>query len=413
MDVVIEGKAFINGGIKKCCIGIEEGKIVSIKKILHGKKHYDCGDALIFPAAIDVHVHFRDPGMTEKEDFFTGTRAAAYGGISCIFDMPNTKPPAIRREDLEKKVRIARKKACVDFAFYGGIGKGTNVASLAKICKAFKIYLCKSNEIFIPMEKLKDVLRRVKKTGKILAIHAEDEKCLIRGKANDLAEYEKRRPIKCEISALHQIIKSNEEIGVPLHICHISSLQGIEIAHKKASIGITPHHMLLSSSSSFPLPAMGKVNPPLRNDDERKKLWNAMKNGMISIIESDHAPHLLQEKERFQDAPPGMPGVDAMLPILLFMVKKEKISLSLIHSLMCSNPARIFGIKKGKIEVGRDADILVIKFKEKKIVSHSKCGWSCYEGWKGIYPSHFWLRGERIIEEGEFTGFKSMGKMIL
>ncbi|OYT59549.1 hypothetical protein B6U81_05920 [Thermoplasmatales archaeon ex4484_30] len=371
MDVVIEGKAFINGEIKKCCIGIEEGKIVSIKKILHGKKHYDCGDALLFPAAIDVHVHFRDPGMTEKEDFFTGTRAAAYGGISCIFDMPNNSPPTIRKEYLEKKVRVARNKACVDFAFYGGIGKGSNVEALAKICKAFKIYLCKSNEIFVPLEKLRDILKRVKKTGKILAIHAEDEKCLIKDKASDLAEYEKRRPIKCEISALHQIIKSNEEIGVPIHICHISSLQG-----------------------------------------ERKKLWNAMKNGMISIIESDHAPHLLQEKERFQDAPPGMPGVDAMLPILLFMVKKGKISLSLVHSLMCSNPARIFGIKKGKIEVGRDADILAINFKEKEVVSHSKCGWSCYEGWKGVYPSHFWLRGERIIEEGEFTGFKSMGKMI-
>ena len=413
MDVVVEGNAYINGEIKKCCIGIEEGKIVSIKKVLQGEKHYDCGNALLFPAAIDIHIHFRDPGMTEKEDFFTGTRAAAHGGISCIFDMPNNSPPTIRKEYLEKKVRIARNKACVDFAFYGGIGKGSNVSALAKICKAFKIYLCKSNEIFVPKEKLRDILKRVKKTGKILAIHAEDEKCLIKEKAYNLAEYEKSRPIKCEISALHHIIKSNEGIGVPIHICHVSSLQGIEIAHKKASVGVTPHHMLLSTSSSFSLSAMGKVNPPLRSEDERKKIFDAVKKGMVNIIESDHAPHLLEEKKEFYNAPPGMPGVDAMLPILLFMVKKEKISLSLVHSLLCENPARIFGVKKGKIEVGRDADILAIDFKEKKIMSHSKCGWSCYEGWKGIYPSHFWLRGERIIEEGEFTGSEGTGKMIL
>ena len=412
MDVVIEGNAFINGKIKKCCIGIEEGKIVSIKKVLHGKKHYDCGNILLFPAAIDVHVHFRDPGMTEKEDFFTGTRAAAYGGISCVFDMPNTYPSAVRKEYVERKVRIARKKACVDFAFYGGIGKGSNVSALAKICKAFKIYLSKSNEIFVSTEKLRDVLRRVKKTGKILAIHAENEKCLIKRKAYNLVEYEKNRPVKCEILAIHHILKSNEGINVPIHICHVSSFEGIKIAYKKASLGVTPHHMLLSTSSFFPFPAMGKVNPPLRSENERKKIFNAVKNGMVSIIESDHAPHLMEEKKEFHHAPPGMPGVDTMLPLLLFMVKKEKISLSLIHSLLCEAPASIFSLKKGKIEVGRDADILAIDFKEKKIVPHSKCKWSCYEGWKGVYPFHFWLRGERIIEEGEFTGIEGIGKMV-
>lgn len=412
MDVVIEGNAYIDGNIKKCCIGIEKEKIVSIKKILHGEKRYDCGDVLLFPAGIDAHVHFRDPGMTEKEDFFTGTRAAAMGGISCVFDMPNTYPPAIRKEYVEKKIRIARRKACVDFAFYGGIGKGSNVVTLSKFCKAFKIYLCKSNEIFVSIEKLRDVLRRVKRTGKILAVHAEDEHCLMKRKAHSLAAYEKRRPIECEITALQHILKSNEGIGTSLHICHISSLEGMKMAQKKASVAITPHHMLLSTSSSFPLPAMGKVNPPLRGENERKKMYDAVKNGMVSVIESDHAPHLLEEKKEFHNAPPGMPGVDAMLPLFLFMVKREKISLSEVHSLVCESPAHRFSVNKGKIEIGRDADILAIDFKEKKIKPYSRCGWSCYEGWKGIYPSHVWLRGERIIGDGEFTASEGIGKMI-
>jgi dihydroorotase len=313
---------------------------------------------------------------------------------------------------VEQKVRIAKRKACVDFAFYGGIGRGSKVDALAKICKAFKIYLCRSNDIFVPVERLRNVLQRVRRTGKILAVHAEHEPCLSTREAYDLAAYEHTRPVKCELAALQYVLTINEGIGTPLHICHISSVEGMALARARASVGITPHHMLLSTSSVFSAPAMGKVNPPLRSERERENMWRAAKKGIVTLIESDHAPHLREEKQDFNSALPGMPGVDAMLPLFLFMVKKGTISLSSVHSLMCERPARRFSINKGVLEVGRDADILAIDFKEKNIVPYSRCGWTCYEGWKGIYPRHFWLRGDTIIENGEFIGSAGEGEMI-
>ena len=414
MDVVVEGNLFIDGEIKKGCVGIEEGRITSIKKILEGEKHFDFGEKLIFPAGLDVHVHFREPGQTEKEDFFTGTRAAAMGGITFVMDMPNNIPPTMDSIALERKIGMVKRKACVDFALYGGIGEHSDIPAMAKKCKAFKVYLSGDNEMFVPIEKMGDVLQKVKESEKVIAIHAESPDCIKSNEARNLSEHERNRPVQCEIDAIKKVLEINREVGAKIHICHVSSFQSIDILKESdASMGVTPHHIFLSTSSKFSYPAMGKVNPPLRDEEERKKLFEAVRHGFDAIVESDHAPHLLEEKENFLIAPSGMPGVDTLLPLMMEEVKKERMSLSMVHRLACKNPARIFGINKGNIEVGKDADLLVIDFKEKDIRPYSKCGWSSYEGWKGIYPLHVFLRGEIIVENGEFAGSEGMGDMIL
>ncbi len=414
MDSVVEGNLFIDGEIRKGCVGIEDGTIVSVKKVLEGGRHFDFGEKLIFPAGLDVHVHFREPGQTEKEDFFTGTRAAAMGGITFVMDMPNNKPPTMSRSAIDWKASRVRRKACVDFALYGGIGEHSDISAMAHVCKAFKVYLSGDNEMFVPIEKMEDVLQKVKESGRILAIHAENPECIKRGEARNLSEHERNRPVECEAEEIGRILEINRNVGAGIHICHVSSSRSIDILKgSDASMGVTPHHIFLSTSSKFTYEAMGKVNPPLRSEEERRNLLGAVRNGFGGIIESDHAPHLLEEKEDFSTAPPGMPGVDTTLPLMMGEVKRERMNLSAVHRLMCRNPARTFGINKGDMEVGRDADLVVIDFREKKIKSYSKCGWSAYEGQMGVYPSHVFLGGEMIVENGEFTGGEGMGDMVL
>ena len=404
---VICGKAYL-GKLVNACIKFEGGKIIDIKKDIAGEK-IDYGNAVIFPSAIDVHVHFREPGFEYKEDFFTGTKAAAIAGVTCILDMPNNEPAIISKKAFDEKVKKIKNKACIDYALYGGIKDKVEEMD----CIAYKIFLSRDNEMFCSLNKLKEVLENVKKQGKPLAIHAELEDCISREKAKNLEEHNRNRAKQCEIEAVKKVLEINSQVNTKIHFCHITTWQSAELINKEASVGVTLHHLLFSAESKFKIEAFGKVNPPLRNEEIRKKLYNEFLAGKIPILESDHAPHLLEEKEDFVSAPSGMPGVDALLPIMLYKIKKREISLDLLHKMVCENPARFFGINKGSIEIGKDADFIVIDFKKiDKIKPLSKCGWSCYEGVPCIYPKAVYLRGEKIVEDGEFIGDKGKGRMI-
>ncbi len=402
---IIEGKTFIKGRLRKAAIGIEDGKIVAIKKVLYGKTR-NYGNMLILPSGIDVHVHFREPGYEYKEDFSTGSKAALLAGITCVADMPNNKPAIITNEAFKEKLRKIKGRSYVDYALYAGLTE-----NLVKDANLYKLYMSGDNEIFVDYDLLEEMLKKIKSKDAILAVHAEDKDCIAR-KGKNLEEYERNSPVECEGKAIKRIIEANEKINAKLHICHVSSASNAKfLRKKKVSFGVTLHHIMFSYKSKFKKEAMGKVNPPLRSEEERKELFKMVMKGKVPLLESDHAPHLMREKEGFDDAKAGMPGVDALLPSMLYLVKTGRISLKRLIKMVAENPARLLGINKGSIAVGKDADLVIVDLNDvKKVKPISKCGWSCYEGMNAVYPRHVWMRGNIVVEDGVVG--KPMGERV-
>ncbi|HEC81863.1 MAG TPA: amidohydrolase, partial [Thermoplasmatales archaeon] len=387
IEKVIEGKAYVNNEFIECCIGVEEERIVAVKKVLMGEKTLRFRKGLILPAAVDVHVHFRDPGFPRKEDFFTGTMAAAFGGVSCVFDMPNNNPPATTLASCKRKVSLVERKACIDFGIYAGVTTKNleRLSDLAKIVSAFKVFLGESTNTAAFDQELLSILAS-KPLGRVVAFHAEDDKCLSMNKVREenLKDHVLSRPSECEKVAVEKIIKCfSSSTRHRVHLCHVSSSAAIESLSKKPknfTVGVTPHHLLLASDGELPLQqTYYKVNPPLRGSKDRDSLWNALFSGVIDIVESDHAPHTVEEKEmEFEKAPSGLPGVETMLPLMLYQFTKRGIPLSRLISLMCEKPAETFGVNKGRIASGNDADLIVVDLKDVERVNvdelHSRCG---------------------------------------
>ena len=425
MDLTIEGKAYIKGSFEKCCIGIKQGKIVAIKKILKGEEHLDFGNKLILPGGIDIHVHFRDPGFVHKEDFSTGSLAAAFGGITCVFDMPNNQPQTTATNILLEKAKIAKKKSFTDFGLYAAITDANveNIEDLSKYCSGFKIFLGSStSSLQLSKQKLKNALHKVSQLNKITLIHAENEQCLKKhgGIEHNLKEHLQHRPPECEEISIRNILDSCKDLSSKIHICHLSSCEGFEVLRrrpKNVSVGVTPHHLFFDIDMISSKQTRHKVNPPIRSSFDKETLWYGIKNRFIDVLESDHAPHTLEEKEvDFDIAPSGIPGVETMYPLLLAEVKKENMGFDRLISLLCERPAELMNIPKGKIEIGREADINVVDFKNVcKIKSehlHSKCGWTPFDGWPAIFPTHVFVRGERLIEDYELQGSQGFGELV-
>jgi dihydroorotase len=425
MDLSIEGKAYINGTFENCCIGIDKGKIASVKKILKADEHIDFGNKLILPAGVDIHVHFRDPGMTHKEDFSTGSLAAVFGGISCIFDMPNTIPPVSSIKLVKEKIKNAKSKSFADFGVYAGVTNENldDIEKISKFCNGFKIYLGNTTAaLMFDKQFLWGVLKTIGQTGKPVMFHAEDEECLIKHRAveNSLIDHLHFRPASCEEISLKDIFTASKGIASKIHICHVSSCEGLELLKNRPgniSCGVTPHHSLLSVEKNLGTPAYYKVNPPVRTSFDKEALFNAIKNGMVDTIESDHAPHTCDEKAvDFNTAPSGLPGVETMYPLFLYLVKKDRLSFQRLISLLCIRPAELMNISKGRLEIGYDADFIVIDFKDEyKIRSdklHSKCGWSPFEDWPAVFPECVFIRGEKLIEDHEIQVSQGIGRFV-
>ncbi|MBN2602525.1 MAG: dihydroorotase [Candidatus Thermoplasmatota archaeon] len=416
MDLVIRGKVLIQGKIEECCLGIKDGKICVIKKILSGDKVCSFSNKIILPTGIDVHVHFRDPGNIHKEDFKTGSMSAAYGGITCICDMPNTIPPVTSMELLEKKKKIVSKKSYIDFGLFAAISNEncSRLSELNKHCQGFKIFLGESTQaIKLNKDNLKFVLSSNEVINKPIFFHAEDDTCLQKYKklSSDCIDHVASRPAICEKTAILNVLNAALDSQQRIHICHLSSLEGLNVLRNRPSnisVGSTPHHLFFDVENINTKSSFFKVNPPIRSAIDRESLWLALKTGDIDIVESDHAPHTIEEKEQnFDVAPSGMPGVETMYPMLLALVKKDKLDLQLATSIMCKRPAEIIGVPKGNFSVGMDADFIAVDFsKISKIKAkslHYKCEWTPFEGKEALFPTDVFLRGEQIIKEKEIV----------
>jgi len=423
MDQILEGKAFIDNSFHDCCIGITDGKIVDIKKIISGPNRKIFSKRLILPAGIDIHVHFRDPGFPQKEDFYTGSLSAAFGGISCICDMPNTKPFTASTDTLKEKNSIAQKKSVIDYGLYLGITKNnlSELQNIHALCCGFKLFLGKTTESNeIDTESLSSVFKNVSDINKILAVHAEDANCLDkhRKKESTLHDHASGRPEICEVTSIEKLLSIHSETNIRLHICHISSAAAMKILYKRnrsITVGVTPHHIFLNIEIEHRLPSYFKVNPPIRQMHDKDFLMNSLKMGKIDVVESDHAPHTCDEKENeFHSAPAGLPGVETMFPMLLAKAREDKIALSSVIRNCAHRPAEIMGVSKGQIAVGKDADFCIIDYnniqniKEENL--HSKCKWSPFNGLKAIFPSDVYVRGSAVISDYVFVGEKGFGK---
>jgi len=407
MDVVIEGNCYLSGRFERCCVGITEGRIARIAKILEGDKVYRFDNKMILPAATDAHVHFREPGMTNKEDFGSGSLAALHGGVTCVFDMPNTRPQTTTVEALREKHDFASSKSLVDFGLFAGVVKGADISALAERSIGFKLYMGgTTGDMLVPaLDSVKLELAAIAATGKVLAVHAEDEKLRRKEPESDLNDHLRNRVNECETSAIRKLRESAKENRV--HICHVSAKDSLGLIGNGFTSEVTPHHLLLDKDAK--LGAMGKVNPPLRKREDRQALFMALKQGTLDIIASDHAPHTVEEKqEDFEYAPSGMPGVETMVPLMLDLVRKKHLSIDDVVRRVCERPADIYGVRKGNISVGYQGDLMVVDLDSTRTIKvdmlHSRCGWTAFEGMNGVFPSAVFLRGQLMLDGEDQVG---------
>jgi len=385
-------------------IAIDEGKIVSISKdtkLPKSDHKIDCKGKIVLPGLIDVHVHFREPGFTWKEDWLTGSKAAAHGGITYVMDMPNTDPPTTSVRNLFEKKELA-KKSVVNFGLYSGVitENINDIKELAQHSSAFKIYMSESTGGL----KLDDnvlltkAFSNITKTDKVVCVHAENqainERLLRRyRKSSDPFEYSFSKPVESEVTAIKDAIDIARRTEVKLHICHVSTKDGLNLIKKaKKDVNITcetcPHYLFMTQNDLREKGTLAKMNPPLRIKEHQIALWKGISNGTIDILSSDHAPHTMEEK--LQDiwiAPAGVPGVETTLQLMLDAVNKKMIKLDRLVQLMHRNPAKRFGLTNYGTEIGKDANFTIIDLKKEWKIKNedllTKCKWSPYDGWEG------------------------------
>lgn len=408
MDTVIEGKFFINGELKDTAVGIEDGKIVTIGNIVRGAdERIDLSGKLILPGFMDPHVHFREPGMTQKEDFRSGTMSALFGGVTCVLDMPNTKPPSTDVRSLKEKKSAIRSKAFVDYGLFAALTPDCNVQLLNPMVAGFKLFMGSTtgNILMNDDQDIYRVMCEIARTGKVTSVHAEDDNLILKGDENDNWDHLKNRPIEAEYNAIRRLARYK---GMRINICHVTDAKSLDMA---SSLGftteVTTHHLLFCAEDCHG--PEYKVNPPLRNRDVRNDLYKAVMDGKATMFGTDHAPHTIIEKSQdYGSAPGGIPGVETNVPIFIERVKSCMFPLGLLVKMGAEMPARTFGVPKGKIAVGYDADFAVFDMKNVTDINvdrlHSRAGHTPYEGKSAIFPDTVIIRGEVQVTDGEFCG---------
>ncbi len=416
-------KVLIDGNFAEKNILInDEGKIEKISSLIKSAEEvYDAKGNYAIPGAIDMHVHCREPGMTQKEDFKSATMAASAGGITTIVDMPNTIPPTTTLKLLEEKRKIASEKCIVNYGFYLG-ATSSNISEIrsARNIAGVKVYMGSSTGSLLVADD--QPLNDIFGSGQRISVHAENE-AMIRGNTERLKGSKDpsiHGRIRNNIAAAFEVeraINLAKKNKTRLHICHVSTAEEVDIIQKNRNLllscEVTPHHLFLDATKTSG--NFGKVNPPLRGKMDIAALWDAVLSGTIDMIATDHAPHLIEEKELdYWSAPSGVPGLETMLPLMLDAVNKNRISLQRLTELTSFNPASRFKIDgKGSILAGFDADITIVDLKKEKTIKNdelfTKCKWSPFNGWrlKGSIAATF-VNGELVYDGNSIVGKSGM-----
>ena len=412
MDIekVITGRAFVDGELKYTEIGISDGKIVTVGRLVSGgDERVDVGSSrIILPGFTDPHVHLRDPGMTAKEDFSTGTLSAVHAGVTCVLDMPNTKPPVTDMNTLMEKKSAIRGRSFVDYGLFAAVTPNINAKMLAPLVPGFKLFMGSTtgNILLNDDEELVPAVTNALSTGKRVSVHAEDDSLITRETENCTRDHLRNRPAKAEWNAISRL--SSHFKGQRINICHLTTSEGLDLARAAGfTTEVTLHHMMFDVDRCPG--AEYKVNPPIRDVNARDALFKRFTAGDIGMIGTDHAPHTVEDKaQEFDAAPGGIPGVETTMPMIMNMVRKDIIPLKLAVDMGAKNPGEAFGLRKGRIAPGYDADFAIFDMRESRRIDvpslHSKCGHSPYGGMEAVFPDTVIIRGEVQVQDGEFCG---------
>jgi dihydroorotase, multifunctional complex type len=385
----------------------------------------DADGAYVLPGAVDVHVHFREPGATQKEDWKTGSRSAAAGGVTTVIDQPNTEPPTVTGEGFDEKRSLAE-KSVIDYGVNAGVTEDWRPDELTErpVCAYGEVFMADSTgEMGVGASLFERAVRRLGGRGELVTVHAEDsdEFVDVDLDTGDADAWSRHRPPEAEIAAVERAVDVADE---PVHFAHISHPRSVDIIKgTQHTCEVTPHHLLLSREDLDALGTHGKMNPPLRSEGARRRLFEYLKDGKVDCVATDHAPHTADEKDApVREAPSGVPGVETLYPLLLALAFDGELELSHVCELVAEEPARVFGRAnqrfarssetsgfrefddKGGIREGTDADLVLVDKTSEEVDAerlHSRCEWTPYKGFDAVFPHKVLRRGEVVYERDD------------
>jgi len=440
-DLVLNNtKTYIKGEILECSIAIEEGKFIKIGRqpqMPNADQKINLHGMLVLPGLIDEHVHLRDEKKAYKEDFISGTAAAAAGGFTTVLDMPNNQPVTNNVEALKNRLDIAERRTLVNVGLYSEFPR--NLTELPQISRegaiGFKLFM--GNQVgglnIDDDQALKNGFKTAGEVGTVVAVHAEDknqimfnEQQLKQTKHNSAKDFLSAHTEQTEVQAMKRVLKASEDSKTNLHFCHVTSQQGLETIKeakktgKKVTCEVTPNHLMLSSSDVALYGMMAIMMPPLRDKTHQEALLKGISQGDIDTIGSDHAPHTIEEKSASSvwEVKVGVPGLETALPLMLTLVRKNWLTFQRLVELFAEKPAEIYGlVSKGKIEEGKDADLTIIDYNQRWTVVaaefKSKAKFSLYNGWEVVgKPVKTFVNGALIMDESEIVAKPGSGKII-
>ncbi len=431
-SVLIEnGRILQAGRLRRANILVENGTIKSVgtRKRSQVEKRIDAKGKLILPGLVDGHAHIYDPAFTNREDFTSGTRAAAAGGVTTVIEMV-LSTPVDTADRVRNKIDEGRRHSLIDFSFHAGMMNRENLANIPAIgelgVRSFKTFTCKP--YYVDDHTLMSLMRETSMQTSILNVHAEDEetanqnfsKLTVNGRKDPMAHSE-WKPNLAEERAVRKVVEFARMLKAKVHISHMSTREGVDIVKrsKKQRVRVTtetcPHYLTFTRNDLRKRGPYLKMNPSLKSERDVQSLWKGLRDGSVDIVTSEHAPGERAEKELgwtdIWKAWGGIPSIETMLPVMLSEgINKHRLNVTTLQRVCCENPAKIFGVypKKGVIQKGADADLVVVDLKIKRKVRakdlHYKVGWTPYEGWtmKG-WPTLTMRRGEILYEDEQLV----------
>lgn len=423
-DLLIRGGTCVTpNGIEEVDIGVIGSRIVAVGALAGAKaaEELDAKGLHVLPGVIDTQVHFREPGNEHKEDLESGSHAAVLGGVTAVFEMPNTNPPTTTRLALEDKLARAKGRMHCDYAFYAG-ATPENVGALGTLeqmpgVAGVKAFLGSSTGTLL-LNREEDIFAALKAGHRRMAVHSEDEARLRErkplAKQGDVRTHPFWRDVETAQFSTERVLRLAKQAGRRVHVLHVTTEEELPLlagARDFATVETTPQHLTLAAPECYDrLGTYAQMNPPIRESRHREALWRAVNDGLIDVIGSDHAPHSREEKEKaYPDSPSGMPGVQTLVTILLDHVNAGRLSLERFVDLTSAGAARIFGIaSKGRIARGYDADFTIVDVNAKRKIENSwiasKCGWTPFDGMTTTgWPVATVIRGRTIVRDGALT----------